>query len=96
MIYTEKRPPIDPYQQAVLTVACGSIIQITAHVFYEDLAAVSESFPSALHFHEKGKYFIKRAYCILTSKVAASPELNKFNVFLRQAAVDGYMYAHFE
>lgn len=67
----------------MLTVACGKMVHITAHVFYEDLAAISDSFDPSLLLMQKGRYFVKRAYCLLTSQIAASPELNKFNIYLR-------------
>ena len=46
--------------------------------------------------HEKGKYFIRRAFCIATSRVPPSKTLNKFNVFLRKALVNGVLRDRFE
>ena len=43
-----------------------------------------------------GRYFVKRGYCLLTSKVPASVELNKINIFLKRASINGHMYRKFE
>ena len=44
----------------------------------------------------RNRYFIKKGFCILSKKIAASADLNKINVFLRNVALNGNMYAHFE
>jgi hypothetical protein len=43
-----------------------------------------------------GRYFVKRGYCLLTSKVPSSLDLNKINIFLKQASINGHMYRKFE
>jgi len=42
------------------------------------------------------RYFVKRGYCLLTSKIPSSPDLNKINIFLKQASISGFMYRKFE
>jgi hypothetical protein len=42
------------------------------------------------------KYFVKRGYCLLTSRVHASEQLNKINIYLKNASTDGSMFRKFE
>ena len=43
-----------------------------------------------------GKYFLKKAFCLLTTQVPASRDLNKLNVFLKRASTEKSMFAPFE
>lgn len=56
---------------------------------------ISEEVP-ALNTLPRNRYFVKQGYCLLTSKVPASAELNKINIYLRKASVNGHMYRQFE
>jgi len=44
----------------------------------------------------KNRFFVKKGFCLLTKKLPASENLNKINIFLRNLALDGNMYAKFE
>ena len=75
----------------------------TAHVFFEDLFDIqnallktSSSMISQGRPLEPNTYFIRKAFCILTSRIPASKELNKLNVFLKKACLNGRMYDSFE
>jgi hypothetical protein len=39
---------------------------------------------------------VKRGYCLITSKVPASVELNKINIYLKEASTQGFMCKSFE
>jgi hypothetical protein len=43
-----------------------------------------------------GKYFLKKAFCLLTTQVPASRDLNKLNIFLKRASTEKAMFAPFE
>ena len=45
---------------------------------------------------ERGKFFIKKGFCLVTSGYPASRELNRINVFLRQVCTSGKMFGRFE
>lgn len=44
----------------------------------------------------KGKFFVKKGFCLITRHISACKELNKINVYLKNAAVKGLMQAQFE
>ena len=43
-----------------------------------------------------GQYFVKKAFCLVTHQVPSSMELNKINIFLKNACLDKAMYCKFE
>jgi hypothetical protein len=51
---------------------------------------------SSLPLLPKGKYFVKRGFCLLTNSVAASPELNKINIWLKEHSLGGCLYNNLE
>ena len=39
---------------------------------------------------------MRKGFCLVSRHVPASEDLNKINVYLRKAAINGLMYAQFE
>jgi hypothetical protein len=77
-----------------LTVKNGAIVHVTAYVFYEDLSKQTSG--DKIAEVPADEIFVKQAYCLLTTRVPASQELNKINRYLRRAATKGWMYRPFE
>ena len=95
--YLGRKLAADNFQQATFTVLDGEIMSCTCHMFYDDLQLVNQ----ALNLRPDiqlpyGLYFLKRGYCLLTSRIQASEELNKINIFLRRAATNGFLFDRFE
>ena len=44
----------------------------------------------------KNRFFVKKAFCLLSKRMQSCKELNKINVYLRRAAAEGYLYSKFE
>lgn len=45
---------------------------------------------------ERGKYFVKKAFCLITHQIPSSKELNKLNLFMRKACTQQGMVTRFE
>ena len=69
---------------------------VTAHIYFEDLSEVARALGDEASALEPNTYFIRKAFCMLTSRVPPSIELNKLNVFLHQASIKGQMVERFE
>lgn len=68
---------------------------LTAHLFFEDVSDIAQALGMRFNLG-RGRYFIRKAFCIATSRVPPSKTLNKFNVFLRKALVSGILRDRFE
>jgi len=45
---------------------------------------------------EYGKFYVKKAFCLVTHQVPSSKELNKINIFLKNACLKSSMFCKFE
>ena len=43
-----------------------------------------------------GQYFVKKAFCLVTHQVPSSVELNKINIYLKNACLNLGMHCKFE
>ena len=71
------------------------LCHVTAHLFCEDLSKI-EKIILGTDTLPPDRYYIRKAFCILTSRIPASYELNKINIFLKEACLNAQMYKQFE
>lgn len=81
-------------------------VYVTTHMFTEDLAEIKKNLGGLVSPHLKvkydskeinrGEYFIKKGFCLVTSGYPASRELNRINVYLRRLCTSQRMFGQFE
>lgn len=70
---------------------------VTAHIYFEDLSKVAVALGDReTNTLQSGTHYIRKAFCILSSRVSPSAQLNKLNVFLKQASIQGSLVHRFE
>jgi len=45
---------------------------------------------------QRGEFFVKKAFCLVTSGFPSSRELNRINIFLRKVCTSPRMFGRFE
>ena len=102
--YERSQENEEAYESIGLKDIRGRHRYVTTHVFFEDLANIQANLQCLFQSRasrigaklEKGRYFVKKGFCLLTSCYPASKELNRINVFLRKLCTSENMFDRFE